>query len=565
MLSDTSLSEGTFVAVDIETTGCLPGQNGIIELGAARIEAGRIVATFSELVRPGEPIPYSIQALTGISDGMVENAPSIEDVFQRFRDFSSDAVLVAHNYRFDLGFLDHYAELTTGESFPRPVLDTLALAKRLRPELGKYNLGVLAAEFGASTPPTHRADADAYATAEVFLAMVPELAVEGVTNTGEAARFCRMGGQQSLARKLVLTTGLPDVPGVYLLRDDDGRVVYTGRAKNLRARLRSYFYVNSDANGPRLGEETVSIQYIPCHSPLDAVLLQSRLINRYHPKYNVPAQRGDFASLIHIDTAARFPALKVTDGVRATGRSLGPFVNRWAVEALVEQLREVYGLRRCAARITKRAGEVACDFRESGECPGPCVGRIDPDEYQARVAEALAVFDESAEGLRRELEQRHERALHDGDHEGAIRTRDALKALERSMSGLRLVREATSRPGLIILEPQDGTVALHLVRFGYLARTLRLKRSDWGTPRFEDAVRRGIHRAYYSGPYVDNPVEYTPQQLKDVFLIENYRSQSSPPEILVGEDEEATAAAVMTWLRRHLRITRRRHVLTSNV
>jgi excinuclease UvrABC nuclease subunit len=208
-----------------------------------------------------------------------------------------------------------------------------------------------------------------------------------------------------------------------------------------------------------------------------------------------------------VDTGSRFPSVKIVDRPGRKGDTIGPFVNRWAVEALVEQLREVYGLRRCAARITKRAGEVACDFRESGECPGPCVGRIDPDEYQARFAEALAVFDESAEGLRRELEQRHERALHDGDHEGAIRTRDALKALERSMSGLRLVREATSRPGLIILEPQDGTVALHLVRFGYLARTLRLKRSDWGTPRFEDAVHRGIHRAYYSGPYVDNPDE----------------------------------------------------------
>jgi DNA polymerase III epsilon subunit family exonuclease len=227
MLSDTSLSQGVFVAVDIETTGCLPGRNGIMELGAARIEGGRIVATFSELVQPGEPIPYSVQLLTGISDRMLLNAPEIADVFARFRAFAADAVLIAHNYRFDLGFLDYHSEIAMGGPFPRPVLDTLALAKRLRPDIGKYNLGFLAGEFGAEMEPTHRADADAIATAQVFLAMLPELAEEGVHTAGEAARYCRMGGQQSLARKLVMTTGLPDDPGVYLLRNAKGHVTYS--------------------------------------------------------------------------------------------------------------------------------------------------------------------------------------------------------------------------------------------------------------------------------------------------------------------------------------------------
>jgi DNA polymerase-3 subunit epsilon len=562
MLSDTPLTNGVFVAVDIETTGSLPGRNAIIELGAARIEDGRIVSTFSELVRATEPIPHSVQLLTNITERMVAEAPPIEEVFERFRSFAEGAVLVAHNYRFDLGFLDYHCEVATGLPFPRPVLDTLALAKRLEPDLGKYNLTLLSETYEVETKPSHRAADDARATAEVFLAMIPRLAEADVHTAGEAARFSHMGGQQSLAQKLVITTGLPDSPGVYLLRDGQDKVIYVGRAKNLRVRLRSYFYVNSDASGPRLGDETTSVQYIPCCSPLDAVLLQSRLIDRYRPRHNVTNQRGDVASLIYADTSSPFPSLRVADQPRRGGVSIGPFVNRWAVESLVEQLREVYGLRRCSARITKRAGEVDCAHRRD-DCPSPCIGGIDPDDYQGRVADALAVFDRSAVGLRGEIASRHEQALAEGRHDDAIRYRDALKAFDRAVSGLATVREAAGTFGSVIIEADEACVTLHLVRFGYLVRTLRLTKAECESRSCEARIRHALRRAYFEGPYTDNPMEYSHQQLKDVFLIANHRQQFSPREIEVAEDEARTASAVLGALRRHMRVTRRRHVLSS--
>ncbi|HEY3318236.1 MAG TPA: exonuclease domain-containing protein [Coriobacteriia bacterium] len=562
MLSETPLTAGAFVAVDIETTGSMPGRNGIIELGAARIENGRIVGVFSELVHPPEPIPYSVQLLTGISDRMVAEAPPIGEVFERFRAFAEGAVLVAHNYRFDLGFLDYHAEVATGLPFPRPVLDTLAIAKHLEPELGKYNLGLLAETYGVETRPSHRADADARATAEVFLAMIPTLAEAGVHTAGELARCCRMGGQQSLAHKLVITTGLPDEPGLYLLRDARGRVIYVGRAKNLRVRLRSYFYVNSDATGPRLGDETVSVQCIPCCSPLDALLLQSRLIDRYHPRHNVPTQRGDFASLIHVDTRSRFPAMKVIDRRRKDGVSIGPFVNRWAVEAVVDQLREVYGLRRCAARLTGKAGAAECAHR-GNDCPSPCVGGIDQEEYRVRVAEAMEVFDRSAGRLRREIVSRHESAIAQGCRDDGVRYRDGLKAFDRALVGLATVREAVRTFGSIIVEADEACVTLHLVRYGYLVRTLRLTKAECESRSCEERIRRALHRAYFAGPYDNDPMGFTPQQLKDVFLIHGHRQQVSPREIEVTAEEESTSASVLSALRRHMRVTRRRHVLSS--
>jgi DNA polymerase-3 subunit epsilon len=443
------------------------------------------------------------------------------------------------------------------------VLDTLALARRLHPKLGKYNLGLLAGMYGVETRPNHRADTDARATAEVFVQMCQLLATEGMRTAGDLARYCDMEGQQALARKLVLTTRLPDRAGVYLLRNSKRRVIYVGRAKNLRLRLRSYFYVNYEASGPRLGEETTSVQHISCSSDLDAVLLQSRLVGRYRPKYNVTGQRGDFAALLYADTTSRFPALKVTDRPGKRGTTVGPFVSRWAVEALAVQLREVYGLRRCVGRITQRTRDAECAFRDGGGCPSPCVGGIETEEYTRRLGDALAVFDRSSDELRAELGTRHDAAARAHDHEGAIRFRDALKALDRALSGLEVVHSSTSRFGTVILEPGDGVLTVHLVRYGYLAKTLRLTKECFSPSECESRVRRAVHRAYFSGPYVDDPLEFSPQQLKDVFLISSYRHQHSPIEMDLRADEDATVAALMSAVRRHLRVPRKRHAAPS--
>ena len=149
MLGTTSLAHGSFVTVDIETTGSRPGSGGILEIGAVRIESGTITARFTALVHPGEPVPPAIRHLTGIDDAMVASAPPIDDVIAEFRAFVGDSVLVAHNHRFDMGFLDYEAERSWGMPFPRPVLDTLALARRLRPELERHNLRALAEQYGA--------------------------------------------------------------------------------------------------------------------------------------------------------------------------------------------------------------------------------------------------------------------------------------------------------------------------------------------------------------------------------------------------------------------------------
>ena len=173
-----------FVVFDIETTGLSSVKNKIIEIGAVKIEDGRITDRFSVFVNPGEPIPYNIEKLTGINDAMVLDADPIEKVLPEFIEFSKDAVMVAHNADFDMGFMEHNAGLM-GIDFSPSYVDTVGLARVLIPELSKYKLDNVAKALGVSLENHHRAVDDAEATAHIFLKLAGKLENMKITNLDE--------------------------------------------------------------------------------------------------------------------------------------------------------------------------------------------------------------------------------------------------------------------------------------------------------------------------------------------------------------------------------------------
>jgi DNA polymerase-3 subunit epsilon len=154
------LPECTFVVVDLETTGLGVSPQGIIEIGAARLAGGRVVEEFQQLIKPEIGVPPFITGLTGIDDAMLADQPRIAAVWPRFAAFVGDAVLVAHNATFDLGFLNAAAMLHDGAVLPNPHLCTLKLARRLLPELRRRGLDALAAHFGIPQSDRHRALGD---------------------------------------------------------------------------------------------------------------------------------------------------------------------------------------------------------------------------------------------------------------------------------------------------------------------------------------------------------------------------------------------------------------------
>jgi DNA polymerase-3 subunit epsilon len=292
--ADLLLEDATYVVVDLETTGLRPGTSQICEIGAAKVSGFEIVDLFETLVDPHVPLAASISALTGLTDRQLRGAPSAPAAVRDFLTFAGDAVLVAHNARFDLAFLDREVERLTGARLAAAVVDTVPLARRLLAgRVPRASLSQLSYFFGTSVQPCHRALPDAQATAEVLLALIGLAQERGARTVADlvalsATRTRRVFDKRHLA------FGAPPRPGVYLFRDRNEQVLYVGRARDLRARLRSYF--RSERQRPQVEAALSAVERIEWRvlgSELEASLEELRLIRELRPPANARVARPD--------------------------------------------------------------------------------------------------------------------------------------------------------------------------------------------------------------------------------------------------------------------------------
>ena len=288
------LEHATYVVVDLETTGLRPGSSQICEIGAVRVRGLELGAVFETLVDPGTPLTPGASALTGLTDRQLRGAPAPGPAVRSFLSFAGDAVLVAHNARFDLSFLDRETELLTGSRIAAPVVDTVPLARRLLAgRVPRASLAQLSYFVGTSVQPCHRALPDAQATAEVLLALIGLAQERGARTVADlielaATRTRRVWDKRQLA------FGAPARPGVYLFRDRYEQVLYVGRARDLRARLRSYF--RSERQRPAVEAALGAVERIEWRvagSELEAALEELRLIRELRPPANARVARPD--------------------------------------------------------------------------------------------------------------------------------------------------------------------------------------------------------------------------------------------------------------------------------
>jgi DNA polymerase III epsilon subunit family exonuclease len=286
------VEQASYVVVDLETTGLSPARSRICEIGAVRMDGLQEAGTFQTLVDPGEPLPAPVARLTGLADTELRRAPHGAAAVRSFLAFAGDSVLVAHNARFDLAFLDREVERMTGRRLAAPVVDTVWLARRvLAGRTTRFSLGALSHFFGTSVSPCHRALPDAQATAEI-LVMLIGLAQERGTRT--VAELCDLATPQTrrVYAKRSLVHGAPTSPGVYLFRDAADQVLYVGRARDLRARLRSYF--RSERQRPSVEAALAAVERVEWRvlgSELEAALEELRLIRELQPPANARGKR----------------------------------------------------------------------------------------------------------------------------------------------------------------------------------------------------------------------------------------------------------------------------------
>lgn len=471
-----------FVVLDVETTGLQPSRQRIIEIAVARFTGGCAAAHWESLCQPGRRVPAYIVKLTGIDDDLLRDAPPFEAIADQTVDFIGDAVVIGHNVAFDLGFLNEELKRAGRPSVVNDHVDTLALAARLIPGLRKPTLAAVAQRLGLQgqgrSRTRHRAGSDASLTGAVAVELLRQARDAGYLTLDDLKGIARpvtrrpkerMPRASSVVDRSLLAT-IPKAPGVYIMRDANERVVYVGKAKNLRERVGSYFSqpLGYTRKMDGLIESLSRIQVEVVGSELEALLLESQLIRRYQPRYNTALRSHEQYPFIRVDVANAWPRVSLAKARKNDGaRYFGPFRSAATARKTVDLINRVVPLRTCTRSFRDaRSYGAPCIQLDIGRCLGPCVGRANRDEYMALVHRVIDYVDGRDQALHEVLWQGLEEAAAALDFERASRLRRDLQASLALTATQRRLREATeSNWGLLVTaapEPQCREVMLIL-------------------------------------------------------------------------------------------------------
>jgi len=431
-LAATDLWSCTFAVVDIETTGSVPGHDGITEIAIVGVEEGRIVRAWRSFVNPCAPIPAFITQLTGISDEMVADAPPIRELLPKIVEAMGDGVLVGHNVRFDAGFIDFELRRNGRAPLSNPKVDTLALARRTIVEVANYKLGTLTRELGFDVERHHRALADARATAELLIHCIKKLEDNGVFTYGALLEFLRhrVARKRPAPKRVASITQLPvwtsilrqeleevpTRPGVYLLKDAGGTVVYVGKSRSLRQRLRTYASgaKPSSAKVRALRGVVASFDYLITGSELEALLLEAELVRAHDPPFNDRLRDFRDFAFVKVEAGTYARLLTTTRLVADGARYYGPFRNAPSARAAVEALQDALGLR-------------------STDAPDGCEAPLPAAQHAALVDDAIAFIEGEADEVMLAVARRRD--------EAAARNRpDVSEREDRRLDRLRRLR-----------------------------------------------------------------------------------------------------------------------------
>jgi DNA polymerase III subunit epsilon len=460
--AETPLEDARFCVVDLETTGVGRGAR-IVEIGAVRIEHLEVVRTFERLVDPGVPLPPLITSITGIRPRDLTGAGPVGPALRELLRLAEGTVLVAHNARFDVGFLQRALGAIDGRRLELPVLDTVALARRLLAGRGlRCGLHALADRFSLPTRPIHRALPDALATGELLVLLIGMAqergarTVEDVLDLGVAAPRAAQARRRHAAR-------VPAGPGVYILRDEHGNALYVGKAGDLRTRVRSYFGTRRQKPALEAALGALSrIDSVPLGSELEASLVELELIRAWRPPANSRSTRPERGRYLRLGVADPLPTLALRDAPRDDGALYaGPLASRRTAETALEALRDSFGLRTC--RPKRPDDEGTCLRGRVGRCIAPCRGQDEAAQYAAAIGRLERYLEGRGEGGRAELRARLAHLVAQSRFEEAARRVGDLAALDRVDAALAALRRSRSRSGLLLASDIDPAFVRCLV------------------------------------------------------------------------------------------------------
>lgn len=380
--------------VDLETTGMRAAEDRITEVGIVRVDADAAGGTprvheWSSLVDPEMPIPAVIQALTGITDAMVAGAPTFSAIAADIAERLADCVFIAHNARFDHGFLKH-AFARVGRPFSARPLCTVRLSRRLFPEAAGHGLDAVVARHGLAVTDRHRALGDAralWAFVEALYRELPAATIEdAVRHTLRVPSLPPQLPPDSLAR-------LPETPGVYLFYGENPLPIYVGKSINLRERVGSHFTSDWRTESDlRLSQEIRRIEFEETAGELGALLREAVLVKSLLPAHNRALRRKEEAGVLALpdDGPPQFVSTAAVETAELAGH-FGPFTSKRGARETLRALAALHQLCWRRLGLEKRA-DGPCFQRQLKRCAGACVGVEDPQAHDLRLRVALAPF-----------------------------------------------------------------------------------------------------------------------------------------------------------------------------
>jgi DNA polymerase-3 subunit epsilon len=377
---------GRIACVDLETTGGHAGRDRVMEAGIVLLEDGEIVEEWSTLVNPEVRIPHAIQQFTGITEAMVADAPPFARVADDIAARVEGRLFVAHNARFDYGFLrGEFRRL--GRRFRAPVLCTVRLSRALTPGERGHNLDAVMARHGIACDARHRALGDARVLAD-FLKLArarwPAGALGPVID--------RLTSVPRLPPQLDpgLADELPEGPGVYLFHGDNDALLYVGKAKNLASRVLGHFGDRRSKLDGELVRQVRRIEWIETAGDFGALLTEARLIKSRRPALNRRPRGADalWGISLREDGAMPLAAIRELDALDDPGASYGIFRRAADAGRALEGLSRTHAL--CAKWLGLEPGEGSCLGFQLGRCRGVCAGREPPQLHAVRAKLALA-------------------------------------------------------------------------------------------------------------------------------------------------------------------------------
>jgi DNA polymerase III subunit epsilon len=381
---------GHLLFLDLETTGATPLHDRIIEIGLCEVIDGKLICEWSTLVNPEKTISPFIEQFTGISNAMVAGQPTFGQISDELIERLSGKVLVAHNARFDYGFLkSEFRRLQI--DFQEKVLCTVKLSRALYPEHRRHNLDALVDRHGLSAQHRHRALGDARLVWEFFQKIHAELSPECI-GLAVKSQLKQPTLPPYLAKEQV--AALPNTPGVYLLYGENDSLLYIGKSVDIRSRVLSHFAGDHRVHkGMRLSQQVRHIDWIETAGELGALLLEARLIKERVPIHNRSLRRTRDLSSLQLVMGKQghaVPEIVSLKGVRGEelGNLFGTFRSRSEAEKTLREIIREHALCTKVLGLEKAGG--ACFNYQIKKCRGACVGEEPLPQHQARLTLALS-------------------------------------------------------------------------------------------------------------------------------------------------------------------------------